>query len=285
MNSSALDVYALAKIYLSSISNRRMNFAYFNIADDVIILSNSTTGKKSNEHGDRLTNHAVGELSFHVMKFHDNGVFISKMKRILGIPDGVYYGIHIPRLMALWNNYGPETITRTSDIQNKSIIMTPNGVKYDPLKHLIGIQIEDFHVLSQLLLWYNYVMQIGDDKHRSVYNHNSVDILPLVSKNDQVYRMLLSPSDFNEPCVGLFANVNMYSMMFEGLTIPSYKQFLSKVKSPYTLSAYFWTDDGSSVQAMYQYTDDFVTVRSIRPNVRLIPLRLDIELDKNLLNP
>ena len=76
----------------------------------------------------------------------------------------------------------------------------------------------------------------------------------------------------------------MYSMMFEGLTIPSYKQFLSKVKSPYTLSAYFWTDDGSSVQAMYQYTDDFVTVRSIRPNVRLIPLRLDIELDKNLLN-
>ena len=163
--------------------------------------------------------------------------------------------------------------------------MTPNGVKYDPLKHLIGIQIEDFHVLSQLLLWYNYVMQIGDDKHRSVYNHNSVDILPLVSKNDQVYRMLLSPSDFTEPCVGLFTNVNMYSIMFEGLTIPSYKQFLSKVKSPYTLSAYFWTDDGSSVQAMYQYTDDFVTVRSIRPNVRLIPLRLDIELDKNLLNP
>lgn len=284
MNDKILDVYALAKLYLSSISAKRMNYAYFNIDSNVIVLSNSTTGKKGNEHGDRLTNHAVGELSFHMMWFHDNGAFINEMKRLLGIPEGVYYGIHIPRLMALWNNNDPADLLLSTDVQCKSIIMTPKGVKYDPLKHLIGTRVEDFHVLSQLLFWYNYARQVGDDKHRTVYNHNSVNIESLINRDDQVYRILIKSDNFAEPAIGLFANTDMYSIMFDGLSIPSYKQFLGKVKKPYTLAAYLWTDDGSSIQAMYQYTDDFVTVRSIRPNVRLIPLRLDIELDKNLLN-
>ena len=276
---------ATARLYLSGISGRRMNYAYFNIADDVIILSNSSTGRKGLAHGDRLTNHAVGELSFHIMKFKDGGQFIKSMKQLLHIPDGVWYGVHIPRLMALWNNFKLEQIKVSSDIEGKYIFMIPEGVKYDQLKHLVGLRIEDFHVLSQLFAWCNYAEQIGNEQHRNVYEHNSIDILPLIKRDDAAYRILLKSEDFLEPCKGLFANINMYSLMFDGLSMPSYKQFLSKVGVPYSLSSYFWTDDGSSIQAMYEYIDELVTVRSIRPNVRLIPLQLNIELDKNLLNP
>lgn len=276
MNINTEAILATAKLYLGGISARKMNYAYFNLSDDVIMLSNSSTGKKGSAHGDRLMNHAVGELSFHVVRFKDNGHFIRCMKLILGIPDGVCFAIHVPRLLALWNNCPYESLERSIDERKTVINITPQGVKYDPLKHFIGQRVEDFHVLAQLFRWYAYAMTGNDD-----CPHNSVNVYEVTRSGEAMYPVLLSPKVFREPCEGIFKNICINTILYDGLSVPSYKQFLNKCGT-YSLEAYFWTEDGSSISAMYVLENDLVKVRSIRPNVRIIPLKLRVKMDQNI---
>ena len=53
------------KRYFVDVSARTITDAFFNVADNTVILCNSSSNKAKAPFGDRLTNFCVGELSFH----------------------------------------------------------------------------------------------------------------------------------------------------------------------------------------------------------------------------
>ena len=72
----------LLKKYLVDVSARTMSDAYFNIADNTVVLCNSSSNKAGTMFGDRLTSFCVGELSFHIVKFIDP-TFLNTFKEVL----------------------------------------------------------------------------------------------------------------------------------------------------------------------------------------------------------
>ena len=250
--------------YLTTMSARTAQYCYFNFLDnDTVVLCNSTSTSKA-PHGDRLMDFSVGELGLHVVSFKDKTV-VPKFKQIFNIPDGVYYGVHIVKLMAL---------LKKKQLSSCCITTGREGELYVD-GELLGSVIHNFHVIMMIHQYVDKTSYVLKQRHNVI---TDVDIDQKLDGN--FYYTQLDPTMFDEesspnweaplkilkfPCV-------------DGLTTVSLKSFIPKIRMEYSLKRYYWYED-IRIFSMSVYEDDCVYVRSFRPNILVIPLSTKVNVD------
>ena len=257
------------KHYFVDVSARLITDAFFNLAENTVVLCNASSNKVKTTFGDRLTNFCVGELSFHIIKFTDTA-FLDEFKRIFSIPSDCVYMVNVVKLNTI---LGKNQLSELNISYNHGVLeVVPSSAEYSSSKHDMGRCICDFHVLDVLKYWYNYTMLLGTSKHKSEYPH----VIKEYKYNRPCspnYILGIDLNDFGDIFKNYRNNVNY--VMHDGLSHPSIKSFVPVNSKLYE---YIWTMD-DSIFIMFGYTDDTVTIRSIRPNVRAIPILKYIKFD------
>ena len=252
----------LLKKYLVDVSARTMSDAYFNIADNTVVLCNSSSNKAGTMFGDRLTSFCVGELSFHIVKFIDP-TFLNVFKEVFKIPSDYIYAINVSKLSAITNKVELADLDIT--MLNGILDVVPKGTEYSSDKHDVGRCIYDFHILDMLNQWYNYINNLGTAEHRTKYPHVFKEfIYERPAKQDYILKVDLT--EFGDALAAYRDTINY--IVHDGLSTPSIRSF---VPAKSKLYEYIWSEN-DSIFIMFGYSDEVVTIRSIRPNVRAIPI-------------
>ena len=252
----------LIKRYLVDISARTMSDAYFNVADNTIILCNSSSNKAGTMFGDRLTNFCVGELSFHIVKFIDP-TFLNTFKEVFSIPTDYVYAINVAKLSAITNKVDLADLDITMSTGVLEVV--PNGTEYSSDKHDIGKGIFDFHILDMLNKWYNYITDLGTTAHQNKHPHVFKEFL-YERPVKQHYILNVDLTEFGDRFAAYRDTVSY--IIHDGLSTPSIRSFVPDKSKLYE---YIWSES-DSIFIMFGYSDNVVAVRSIRPNVRAIPI-------------
>ena len=261
------------KLLFSSLSSRATQFAYFNVAKNTIILANSTT-PDAEEHGDRFMDYSVGELSLHILECKDQE-FYQKLVNFLGVPDGVYFCVHIVNFLSLLGKFAMKELDRFIDTQGYTIIVNKGRTTYDK-KNIIGWQLINFHVIKEIYQWHQSIMYIGSEEHKQQvsYLQFPVDTQPVIvgrvffiDLHVDLYR------DKNNVPVFRDMNPTVKLLCLDGLTVPSLKEFIKKVSDkPFTFELFTWVVDNSYILSMTLFENEMVRVRTIRPNILAIPV-------------
>ena len=260
------------KRYFVDVSARTMPDAFFNVAENTVILCNSTSNKAGTAFGDRLTSFCVGELSFHVIRFVDT-TFLNEFKRIFNIPSDTVYAVNVVKLNTILNK---TPLAELNISYNQGILeVVPSTAVYDSSKHDVGKGIYDFHILDILYRWYTYIMQLGTAEHKSKNPHVS-KVYEYPRPCNPNYILKVDLTEFNDTFKNYRDRVGY--VVHDGLSHPSIKSF---VPNDSKLYEYIWSTD-DSIFIMFGYSDDVVIIRSIRPNVRAIPIPKFVNFDDSL---
>lgn len=262
----------LFKHYFVDVSARLITDAFFNLADGTVVLCNASSNRSKTTFGDRLTNFCVGELSFHMIKFIDT-TFLNEFKRIFNIPSDCVYLVNVVKLNTILGKAPLSELNISHD--NGILKVIPSSAEYSSSKHDIGRVIYDFHALDMLRYWYNYTMSICTEEHKNKYPHVSKEYAYTRPCRPN-YILSVDLTDFGDEFNGYRNNVNY--IMHDGLSHPSIKSF---IPANGKLHEYIWKMD-DSLFIMFGYADDTVTIRSIRPNVRVIPILKSINFDNTI---
>jgi hypothetical protein len=271
------------KTYLASISARGLQYAYFNIAQDTVILSNSSSNRPGARHGDRLTAYRSGELALQVIKFKSKELF-TDICTTLKIPKDGIYMVNTSRLNAL---LGKSSLSELDIHLNEGheLIMIPKGETYDDKKHLIGMSIIDFHIRAVLIKLYQESQVVGTSEHRSKYPHCLEAMESEYTLYGNAYVTYVNTHNFKaadgsllfEQC---YPKIQLIS--YDGLSAPSFKSFLKKLRKPYKLISYFWVENEHYIRTFNYYEDDTVRVKCLRPYLILSPVSTKYRFDFNL---
>lgn len=280
----------IAKVvtYFVGIGCRRTHYAYFNVlGPDVVLLSNSSTNKKGALHGDRFMNYGVSELSMHVLKFHDVE-FLNQVKTSFHVPETGVYCIQFTKLASIINKTPLSELETNIDPVTNGRIIKPKTEIYSPLKHLIGVYVDNFHVISVAKECCSFALKSDTCEGISRYPYISKEIEPEMLRTEVVYPVKIDISNITDKNNNRVFNHHVdfiTALVYDGLTVPSTKQFINKINNqPYKLTVCYWTPDSNSLYSMYKFENSVVSVYSIRPNVRYIPLTSDINIDKTISN-
>lgn len=273
------------KRYLADISNRTMQDAYFNLLPDTIVICNSSSNKAGTAFGDRLTNFAVGELSLHLIKFK-NTEFLDIFKQVFKIPAYGVYAINAVKLVTLTNK---TSIDKLHVFMNNNVLsVVPDDIfgEYDEEptldcltderildRYAIGKSVTDFHVLDVLTTWCNYILTLNEEDHRNKFPY----VLSECSYSKSClanYVLKIDLTEFGDVLKNYHETLNY--IMHDGLSTPSRKSFVLNTGKLYR---YSWLE-ANSIFNMYIYDDDVVHVRTIRPNVRVMPIPKLVDVDK-----
>lgn len=263
------------RFYLTSISARSAQYAYFNVFKDpnIIVLSNSTTSKKDNpEHGDRIMGFRIGELSYHFVWIKDSE-FVSELKRILKF-DTEITAVHIINFYSELKKTG---------IKKFLFETNKRGVSFVPIKDdktkLIALTVDSFHILHVIGSVYNTIDNVVTNPE--IYSGVISDVEKDVTYYGRVYYRVINPNNILKPdgtkfYPELMNEIRVFCM--DGLTSVSLKEFIKKLKKPYRFIQYLWIKDNCP-QIVYEFEDDFALVRSYRPSVTNLLLPATIKTD------
>ena len=257
------------KLYFSAVSVRMMRYAFFNVDDRVVILSNATS--QGAPFGDRLTDFGVGELSFHVMKFKDVD-FYNNIISVFKIPRDRIYVLNVVEICTLLNKTPINELTMvTADNGDLCIAALTEGETLDMSKTCLGSFVVNNHVIDSVCQWYKYIQNLGSKEHRATHPSVIHEYNP-----PKKARNFLRQIDISEFGVfnGYRPTVNF--ILHDGLSLPNIKVFLKDKP----ITEYVWVSDGC-VFIMYSYQDDIAIIRSVRPCVRAVPLQLAECFDAN----
>jgi hypothetical protein len=259
------------KLYLTSISANRAPYCYFNIVRNGVVLSNSTSSGKGIEHGDRLMDFAVGEVSLHFVIFKDLE-FYQKIRELLMIPEEFPYCVHVTKLMAVINGIkngqmdlfydGPYLIAKKQDTQ-----------EYQD-KNKVGFLVTNFHVQKVLS---DHAANVQSLLKRSDAIEQDVDISSDLASG--VYFVTLDITKLGLDKVFKHVRPTLRLAVYDGLSTPAIKTFLSKLKQ-YILKRYIWTD-GKLIYTYVKFEDDVITDVVLRPNVVSMPIIDDVKFAIN----
>jgi hypothetical protein len=155
---------------------------------------------------------------------------------------------------------------------NGILEVIPKGTEYNSAKHDVGKGIYDFHILDILNQWYNYINNIGSAEHKAKHPYIFKEFTyERPTKPNYVLRVDLAA--FGDALAAYRDTVNY--IVHDGLSTPSIKSF---VPANSKLYEYIWSED-DSIFIMFGYCDDVVSIRSIRPNVRAIPIPKSVVTD------
>lgn len=250
------ELKVMCKFYLTTLSARSAHYCYFNFKRNSVVLCNSTT-KADAQHGDRLMDFSVGELGLHLVEFTD-GRIITALKKILKIPDNVFYCIHVVNFMKEWNKCP----------FNELLINVDRDGRLYLNEKLCGMVITNFHVIMMIGKYITVIDNAIEDNNAI---ETEVDIHPELTGN--YYMISVDTNIFERDGIKTFRNVlpKMRIPCIDGLSTVSFKSFLPKVKWDYVLKRYFWNED-IRIYSMTYYRDDHVIVKSFRPNILSIPI-------------
>lgn len=277
---------AKVKLYFSGVSSRIMHYGYFNVAENTVVLCNSSTGRAGTAHGDRLMSYGAGELSFHILKFKDTE-FFNKFREVFQVPQHDFYCIHFTRLNAVLGKCHLADLEIINNPHDHTVVIKPKKEAYSPIKHLIGLYIDNFHVRSMIEYWYQQSQIIGTPEHQTKYPHYSCDF----NRNPELYKNAyivdVDVSKFVNPKNQLIFD-NHYPQLklicYDGLSAPGIKSFISKQTEPYTYTAYYWVEYNRCVYSMFDFDNDVVNIKSLRPNVLAFPVNKQTKIDTSLTN-
>lgn len=260
------------KTYFSVISARMMHYAFFNLDDHVVILCNATS--QGSAFGDRLTDFNVSELSFHVIKFKDIEFFDNVVKTF-SIPKDRIYVLNISKLCTTLSKAPLNELTmKVLDNGDLCVAFLKEGETLDPSTTCIGSVVVNNHVIDSLNMWYDYINSLGTKEHRETYRNILTEYMP-----PQKVRNFLLEVDITK--FGVFDHhypkVNF--IIHDGLSLPNIKTFLKNKP----ITEYLWVRD-NSIFIMFIYQDETAVVRSIRPCVRVIPLRVSSCFDTHFVD-
>ena len=259
------DLYSFVdkfKLYFSTISLRSIHYAFFNLDDDVAVLCNASTSTRA-EFGDRLTEFNVSDLSFHVLQFTDTE-FFNDVRAFFKIPSSDIYALNVTAICTILNKAPVhEVLFNLSDNHDLNITCGQET-------SCVGTVVVNNHVRDELCYWYNYIKQIGTQSHRDTHPNILSEYTP--PKKLRNFRLAVNLSEFKE-MEDCQSEVNF--IIHDGLSLPNIKVFLKD--KPITM--YLWIEDDTCVFIMFIYNDDVVSVRSVRPCVRTIPLPKRIRFD------
>lgn len=269
------------KLYFSSLSSRMSQYAYFNVAENTIILSNSTSGT-STDHGDRLMDFSVPELGLHLMEFKDTE-FFNQIVNALQIPRDRVFCIHVLNVLSLLGKHKLDEFNFFFNEYGDWIMQTENRKTYEK-KNVIGFPVINFHLLKELHRWYLYLKDVSSDDHMSKYPYTFTDVdVEKIDVKAKTFFLDVDSSVFKDKeGKDIFVNVrpNVRVLCFDGLSCVSISEFIKKViKKEFTFKLYSWVINNSYVLSMTLYEDDIVAVRSIRPNVLAIPVSDNVVFD------
>lgn len=272
---------AKCKLFFSSLTARSAQYAYFNMAPNLVVVSNSTSPPPNEDHGDRLMDYSVGELSFHFIEFKDEE-FLNKLRSFLKIPDGVYFCVHVLNLLSVMGKFAQKDLEVFNNEYGETIVVNKGRSTYDK-KNIVGFVIDNFHIVSELYKWYQFVYGIGTDEHKKKYPYVSVPMNTSPEMTGRVFFTEINTTLFkDEQGNPVFKDVmpSMKILCLDGLTTVSIKEFVKRISNlPYTLMLYMWVVDNSYVLSMTIFENDMVKVRSIRPNVLATPISNNIIIE------
>lgn len=253
------------KMIFSSLTARTCIYVYFNIIPGVLIFSNSTESKAP--HGNRIMNYSVSELSMHFVTLHKD--FLDDLYRVLCIPQNEVFCLNTKQLIAALSKIKYEEIVTFRDEE----LLVMHGKKDTKTCTVIGEVIDNFHIIKYMHDWYYRVEEMGTEEHKAKYAwiEKAVDVTPVFFKN--LYEVPIHTTDFVKNNERIFKkDAVLHTVGFDGLTCVSLREFVKKLKEPYSLKTYMFCADDRYILKITKFDNEMVSVKTIMPNVLTIPL-------------
>lgn len=267
--------------YLGSISARSCQYAYFNVAPNTIVLSNTTSPPPNDEHGDRLMDFSVGELGIHIIEFKDPD-FVVKLKQFLKINDTDYYVIHIVNLISILNKFKLTALDVFENEIGEKVVINHGRKTYDK-KNIVGSRVHNFHVVREIYNWYLKITEIGSTAHQQTCPWVEIPMNTQIFIHGRVYTIPIDTDAFKHlDGTPVFSHVNpkLNILGLDGLTSVSIQEFIKKLQpDTFTFTNYFWVVGEHYVLSMTKFEDNIVKVRSSRPNILSIPIPDNVKIE------
>lgn len=260
-------------LLFSSLSARACGYAYFNVDKNVIILSNSTSSK-TDEHGDRFINYSVPTLALHVIRLKDEKIE-QRLRSFLKMPDYGYYCVNVLNLIGCLkkNNIG-DLVSFTNEY-GETIVSKVTRKTYDA-NEIVGWPVDNYHVIRELHSYYHQMEAIGTTEHRATTPHLLREMEEASIVTSRIFLTQMKMQDFRRTDGEVvfpehIAEINVLG--WDGLSAVAFKEFLKKVNNkPYTFMLYAWTVSDAYILSMTIFDNEWVNIRSMRPNILAIPI-------------
>lgn len=277
------------KQYLAAISSRKLQYAYFNIAPNTVILSNSSSNRQGTPHGDRLMAFRTGGIAVHIVTFKDPN-FLDEVMTKFSIPKDVLYVVNVTKWNAVLGKASLEDLNSTIT-PDGTLIVRPKDEPFYPddpdKKRVIGSVVDNFHIRTVLLELYEYSTTLGNEQHRNEHPHYLAKLDLSVYGGASAFLDKIDVSVFKDKQGNPLFNHHHNEITvvdYDGIGAPSFKSFIKKLKCDYKLTVYRFVEDGQSIYTATYYEDEFAYVKCLRPYTFVVPLPLSVKLDKTLNN-
>lgn len=276
------------KLYLSSISARSCQYAYFNLCEDrdTIILSNSSTA--TNSHGDRLMDFGIGELGVHIVHFKDHE-FIDRLRELVQVPETGLFCVLVSNLVNIVSKYSLDKLESFISSRGFHVLVdVSETIDRDNFntKSVVGFPIHNFHIESVLKRFYLDSLRVGTDEHKTKDPYAEFDMPLDVHVTKRVYFFEFDLKDFRylggeRP---FKESTKMRFMSLDGITSPSIQDFIKKLSgTPFTLRVYLWAVRGDYVVFVTRFDNDVINSISLRPNLIGVVMPKDMPIEPDLL--
>lgn len=269
----------IEKLLFSSLSMRACAYAYFNIIPNGCILSNSTkppTAGQPISYHDRLIEYSVSDLTLHFIEIKDPD-FLPRFKKICGIPDKGIWCAHVGNITRQMSQTHLDNLVLTP-YYGGAKLLSPRGVADNQLdsSYLGVFPVKVYHVCRNLLEWWKGMQFTATEEFAATTPHAIMPIDITTPIVDRGYHLnfdldILKRQDGTP----VFRN-KVNHMRFEaidGIDGVSFKEFLKRVSTdPFTFDLMVWSISDTYVLHMTIFENDLVKVKTLRPNVVLIPL-------------
>ena len=283
----------ISKLLFSSLSMRTCVYAYFNVIDNGFILANSTKppiAKKNAVLHDRLTEFADSDLTLHFVELKDKEYW-DRLRKLCGVPERGVWCLLAANALKQITTVPLEKLTIVKGSSSGISYLASSGTALNTLSpkvHGVGISVTDFHVLSNLYKSKDELLFTESEEFKQC-PHASVTLPVMLDTLDREYTIDFELANLKRPDgsqVFLKKHRNIHLEAIDGIDGVSYREFIKKIANKdYTYEVNVWVTDDSYLSRMFCFENEWVRVRTLRPNVILIPLDSDIPLsDRNLLN-
>lgn len=277
----------LFKLYFCGVSGRAAGFGYFNIIPNGVILCNSTSSTPNKEHGDKLKNFMVNELAMHFVTFI-NEYFWNKVKNLFNLTNTQPLCYNVINFFNVLSSIPLDDILMYRDEYDQIVLTNKKRAKVTR-QNEVGFTVTDFHILTELNKWKNYIHLVTSNEFRS--KTPSVIIEGEIEKEifNRVYLEKIDTDLFVRPNGSKVFTEDknlIRPICVDGINSVSFLYFLKKLpKESYTYKRYYWVENDYCIRSMTTFENEMVRIVSIQPNLLAIPISRRTTIShNNLLN-
>lgn len=287
------------KSYFSSLSARGAKYLFLNVANlkNTFVISNGDY--------EMLTAYIPVMLSFHVIQFKDTNFFTKFLEFLNLRTDKPYVIRMSQILKAIKHNKFDDLTVIYDDYNKMRLALTDSVIvvdentaytdedlddeiggddedednpfvdnsKYETITFqsvdVCGQPIDNLYALTILEDTVLEMVKKEEQIHEQALHHSYIPVSVEVNYfHGNCFRLkvelqqLLFPNDTPEHVRVLD---NLYAVLFDGLDVPSIKEFIKKRKTTTDLQLLLWCNNGKTIQHMAMYDDENISILSMRP--------------------